>query len=161
MGWLYSQRWPARSYLIDHLVSQTPTLKHCCVGNNLWCVHEVKGITFVCLYMMQFHGRSYKYWGYKDVDETAGPYQVNCPLSYLEGLSEPTEGYSAEWRESVREYHARRNRKLPIGTRLGTNGAYTIIKNLGNRGYEVTIEGQSYYPYRMTKRQASQLEVFK
>lgn len=160
MGWLYAKRWPARSYLIDHLVSQTPTLKHCFVGNNLWCVHEVKGITFVCLYMMQRHNKEYPYWGYKDIDETAGPYQINCPLSYLEGLSEPV-GFAIEWRESVREYHARRNRKLPIGTRLGTNGAYTIIKNLGNRGYEVTIEGQSYYPYRMTKRQASQLEVFK
>lgn len=158
MGWLYSQRWPARSYLIDHLVSQTPTLKHCCVGNNLWCVHEVKGITFVCLYMMQFHGRSFKYWGYKDVDETAGPYHVNCPLSYLKGLSEPV-GFAIEWRERVREYHARRNRKLEVGTRLGTGGEYKIIENLGTSGYKVLVEGLPY-PCRMSKKTASNLEIF-
>ncbi len=63
MGWLYSERWPTRKDLIDHITTQTPTLKHCCTGNNLWCVHEVKGIRFVCLYLMQFHGGSFKYWG--------------------------------------------------------------------------------------------------
>ncbi len=158
MGWLYSERWPKRGDLIDHLITQTPTLKHCCVGNNLWCVHEVKGTTFICLYMMQFHGGSYKYWGYKDVDETAGPYHVNCPLSYLDGLSEPV-GFAIAWRERVREYHARRNRKLPVGTRLGKEGEYTIFKDLGNSGYEASLAGCPYH-CRLSKRRVSTLEVF-
>lgn len=161
MGWLYSNRWPARSYLIDHLVSQTPTLKHCCVGNNLWCVHEVKGITFVCLYMMQFHGGSYKYWGYKDVDETAGPYHVNCPLSYLKGLSEPV-GFAIEWRERVREYHARRNRKLKIGDKVRwPNGReFQVCGVLGNAGYSVTELPHQGLVYRLKKSQAAAMEIF-
>ncbi len=160
MGWLYSTRWPVRKDLVEHLVSQTPTLKHCTRGNNLWCVHEVKSIRFVCLYMMQFHTKCYPYWGYKDIDETSGPYHVNCPLSYLDGLSEPENEFSKCWRENVRAYHTTRNRKLPVGTRLGTNGAYKIIESLGNRGYLVKVDVLPY-PCRISKRLASQLEIIK
>lgn len=40
MGWLFGHY--ERRSLIEHLVNGNglKTVKHCLVGNNLWCVHE-------------------------------------------------------------------------------------------------------------------------
>jgi hypothetical protein len=166
MGWLFSQRWPTRKDLIDHLVkenSAVETLKHCCVGNNLWCVHRTnEGDTFICLYMMQLHRGNFPYWGYKDIDESMGPYQVNCPLSYLEGLS-AAEGYAIEWRKRVREYHARRNRKLDINdkVRLPDGREFQVCATHGNAGYSVTQLPHQGLVYRLKRSQLSQVEIFK
>ena len=81
------------------------TLRHCMRGNNLWTKQRTtdkktgKVITYVCLYMLQNHGDGV--WAYKPVDETMGPNYVNCPLSYLEGLSEP-QGFAMKWRNNVK-----------------------------------------------------------
>lgn len=166
MGWLFSQRWSTRKDLIDHLVkenSAVETLKHCCVGNNLWCVHRInEGDTFICLYMMQLHRGDFPYWGYKDIDESMGPYQVNCPLSYLEGLS-AAEGYAIEWRKRVREYHARRNRKLDINdkVRLPDGREFQVCATHGNAGYSVTQLPHQGLVYRLKRSQLSQVEIFK
>lgn len=165
MGWLFSRRWSTRKDLIDHLVkenSAVETLKHCCVGNNLWCVHKTnEGLTFIALYTMQLHRGDFPYWGYKDIDESMGPYQVNCPLSYLEGLSEPT-GYAGEWRKKVREYHARRNRKFEVGNkiRLPDGREFQVCATHGNAGYSVTQLNWQGPVYRLKKSQLSQVEIF-
>ena len=160
MGWLYSERWPTRKDLIDHITTQTPTLKHCCTGNNLWCVHEVKGIRFVCLYLMQFHGGSFKYWGYKDVDESTGPHYFNCPLSYLEGLTEPCNDYSRDWREEVRKHHARRNRKLKVNDKIRYGGNdYQVCEVNGNAVYSVTQLPHQGLVYRLKRSQLSKVEI--
>lgn len=56
-------------------------------------------------------------WGYKDLDEICGPYYYSCPLKYLDLVPIETYGGNDEWRENVRQYHARiaqkrRSRKL-------------------------------------------------
>jgi hypothetical protein len=56
-------------------------------------------------------------WGYKDIGEECGPYEDNCPLSLFElaPLADDDNSYAREWRERVRQYHARRNQKLAVG----------------------------------------------
>ena len=50
-------------------------------------------------------------FGYKYFGEDSGPYQYNCPLSFIKRCTEPTNGYSANWRLKVRENHAARKDK--------------------------------------------------
>jgi len=56
-------------------------------------------------------------WGYKDMEEGMHPYFYSCPLKYLALVPAVA---SEEWREGVRQYHARQNEK-----RL----AKTLLKN--------------------------------
>lgn len=153
MGWLFGHE--TRKDLIAHLTRRN-TIKHCCVGNNLWCVHENLGIKWICLYMMQKHKGL---WGYKDIDETAGPSAVTCPISYLEGLSEPQNVWSQEWRNRVHAYWAQRRRILPIGTRLGSKGEYKLLRNLRGAGYIVQLE-DCPYDVRLTKSCVAKLPIF-
>ena len=46
-------------------------------------------------------------WGYKDMEESCGPYSFSCPLKYL-GLAPAT---NEAWRATVRGYHARLRQK--------------------------------------------------
>jgi hypothetical protein len=76
------------------------------VGNHYWAAVETKsGQKLVFLALMQGGGRNMG-WGYKDMDEYAGPSYYDCPLALLDMTDEPTEGYAVEWRRKVREYHA-------------------------------------------------------
>lgn len=130
MGWLYSSRWLERKDLIKHLTegNGVKTLKHCLVGNHLWCVHEYalphRTIRFVCLYLMKgphncgkgYTGSDKDWWGYKDVDETMGPCELTCPVSYLEMCTAPESHYAYEWRQRVYE-RGRKARSLKVGSR--------------------------------------------
>jgi len=158
MGWLYSERWPTRKDLIAHLTEDnehSKTLKYCCVGNNLWMVKELPdGTRFILLCLMQFHGCSFGYWGYKDIDETSGPYQVNCPLSYIEMCTEPHNDNSREWRERVRQYHALRNRKLGIGDTFTYCGSeWQVCGTYGVHGWSIIPLPYKGVSYRLKKSQ--------
>ncbi|RCS47665.1 hypothetical protein DTL42_14190 [Bremerella cremea] len=50
-------------------------------------------------------------WGYKDIEESMGPYYFSCPLGYLELVPFDRYGGNAEWREQVIEHHRRRAEK--------------------------------------------------
>lgn len=42
-------------------------------------------------------------WGYKTLDETAGPYQFDAPLKLLDLLSETDNTHALEWRQACRD----------------------------------------------------------
>jgi len=114
MGWLFTQG-QTRKQLITRLTSNWENengtsftcLRHTCTGNNLWTVWEVtkegKSYRFIGLDMMK--PQAGYGWGYKDLDERAGPTYVNCPEAYLDMVDDPG-GYATEWRVRVREYWA-------------------------------------------------------
>jgi hypothetical protein len=56
-------------------------------------------------------------WGYKDMDETMGPYYHRCPAKILDLLTEPLNEIAAEWREKCRETIASRGKAQ--GLRVG------------------------------------------
>jgi hypothetical protein len=53
-------------------------------------------------------------WGYKDIEESMHPYQYSCPLGYLDLVPLDQFGGNAEWRELVRQFHARSKEKRRI-----------------------------------------------
>ena len=77
------------------------------VGNNFWYLMRApSGEVSIGLNLMQSGGKGCG-WGTKELDESMGPYEVNCPLHFLDKVSPPKFG-AAEWREAVRKYHAER-----------------------------------------------------
>lgn len=166
MGWLYG--WDTRKELAEHLISGNgiKTLKHCFKGNNLWAVQEVTKtdgtpVTFIALYLLRgrdkcnpktgaydSHG-----WGYKDMDESAGPYYYNCPLSYLDMVPDPG-SYATEWRVKVREHYAKAKQKLELGQMIRLYGQeYQVTKvRDGQRGYTISTQCFDYHlPIRLLK----------
>jgi len=67
--------------------------------------------------------RDFYNFGYKDMDETAGPGEAKCPVSILALLTETDSEYARNWRERCRQYHADKKSpmsfaNLPPGTRV-------------------------------------------
>lgn len=149
MGWLFGH-YDRRS-LIEHLTNGNgvKTLKRCFRGNNMWAVQETKGgVVFACLYMLHGNPRVTNdpcNWGYKDVDETMGPYQTDFPVSWLDLLSPTESKYAVEWRAAVRARGEARKRVV-IGSVWG-NGKkrYTVVKRRSPSSFIVQDENGFYW----------------
>lgn len=140
MGWLFTQN-QTRRQLIENLTAdfetanrKNRTFKRYCNGNTLFAVHEVINkdtgeITrYIGVYLMQ---RDQGFgWGYKDMDESCGPYQYGCPLSFFDLVPDPG-GYATDWRRHNREHHARRFQKMEVGQSVKlTNGQWYRVLSL-------------------------------
>ena len=167
MGWLFG--YHTRKELIEHLIfgNGVKTLRHCLKGNNLWAVHEMvyeqgphagETARFVVLYMLRGGDKEQHRWGYKDVDGDSGPNYVNCPLSYLDGLSEAT-SYGVEWRERVRRYWAARGRKLKSGMKIRLYGNIFDVGGEIKGGYFIYSQGVCSQQYRLKRSQMEHVEV--
>lgn len=127
MGWLYSSEWKTKAEIVQHLLTGYPShtpIAHSCVGNHLWIVYEGQpdgdkaGERVLALCLLASHGNHG--WGYKDMTESMGPYESDCPLKYLDMVPDPG-GYATAFRERVRAFHdAKRAKKsLMSGLRPG------------------------------------------
>ncbi len=118
MGWYGG--YNSRQEIIDEITEgyvnpHDPTqrvvyLKHCLRGNVLWGVCERKtsdGVKRWITCDLLYYYRGDKTWSYKPLDESMHPYYYTCPLSYLDMVPVECE----EWREGVREYHAKQREK--------------------------------------------------
>jgi len=138
MGWLYSHTWYDRKTIVNHLLNDDTwhkPLKHRLNGNHLWVVFEntnpempqdAKHKRYICLFLLQ-GDRSYG-WGYKDITESMGPCEVDCPVSFFDLVPDPG-GYATAWRERVRVAHAKKleHDKLIRSLQCG------VMVNLRNR----------------------------
>jgi len=87
------------------------SLSHAVRGNILWCLYETthkasgKVSTWIgCSILGSDPGYG---WGSKDMEESMGPCYYSCPLSFLDRAPQPGNKYSADWRATVRAYHAK------------------------------------------------------
>ena len=113
MGWLFTPG-ASRRDLIHRLTSDSvartgevhsKTIRYCLRGNNLWALTELcrgpyAGTKFIMLYMLRKDSQV-EGWGYKDIEESCGPYYLSCPKSYIKQASAPINKYSADWRKAV------------------------------------------------------------
>lgn len=167
MGWLFG--WNTRKQLADHLLegNGVKTIKHCWKGNNLWAVQEYtykdgpktgQTVRFIALYLCRGRKNTRDGWGYKDMDESAGPYYFNCPISYLDMVPDPG-GYATEWRAKVREQHAKANQKLVEGQKIKLYGIdYDVGKPRGKGTYWIWMTGTSAQ-FHLPKRMLKDVEV--
>ncbi len=117
------------------LVDHGEVLRSTAVGNNHWYLYRNKETGRVSIGLDLMAGGAKDGWGYKDLSEDYGPGQVNCPLSYLDQASEAV-GYAVEWRQKVREFHAKRAERptLAVGLRLiYADVEFRLLKSAGLR----------------------------
>lgn len=165
MGWLFSDRWESRQELLDYLRSKErwgddfEIVRSQAVGNNHWYVAKrTDGVVFIGLDLMSGRKRE---WGYKDLEESMGPREVNCPVGYLDLAPDPG-GYATEWRVKVREYAAEQKAKKALGPGsivLYGNDKYTLLEKSYRRGSWRVRSANSGYTYVMSARQLSQSKV--
>jgi hypothetical protein len=118
MGWLISYgdtKSETIARRIETQVSEDGQLrwrhpKHCVRGNALWkvCITEklqgeewVEFERFIALDLLR-KGSEGMGWGYKDMDETSGPCEDSCPISYLDMVPCPDSEWARNWRVRVR-----------------------------------------------------------
>jgi len=164
MGWLFSPQWETRAALVQHLRrperfgERLQLVRACATSSRHWyLVRELAtGQHWIGLDLLkpgQGDG-----WGYKDLDETAGPCDVDCPLAYLDAPHAERSGFAAQWRERVRAYHAARQAKpAPVaGAWVSYGGQVYQLQRPADprRGWHVVdVRG---YPYRMPARALAQ-----
>jgi len=76
------------------------------------------------VFLLQYWPKDEHNIGYKDMDETMGPCEAECPAKILDLLTEllPTEEYAAAWRAKCREHIAdRKLLKLKVGQEIYTD----------------------------------------
>jgi len=148
MGWAFG--WDTREQLVNHLLNDSNhdliASKSTCYGRRLWAVFRPtwegrnSDEPFICLFLLEDGGRR-DGWGYKDVTESMGPCEYDCPLDLLD-LAPPPKGglaeeWAARWRQKVREYHAARCRKYTVGDRVTIYGKTYQVTGKVRRSYLV------------------------
>lgn len=128
MGWLFTAGLTKRELIAKLIAPWTNdgsktsgrTRAHCVRGNVLWSVRALtieSGQEIDRWIECHLLGKEKAYgWGYKDMDESAGPCYYSCPVSYLDMVPKVA---CAGWRDKVRAYAAKRSKAgLKVGTRL-------------------------------------------
>ena len=147
MGWLFPYTTPTRESLVQYLRrperfgEKLELVRACATGSHHWYLIRERetGLHWIGLDLMQ--GARGDGWGYKDMDESAGPNAIDCPLAYLAAPHAERDGYAKQWRERVREYHAKKSARpalVPgVRLRLRDGSEYVLAENLGRRGWRV------------------------
>lgn len=159
MGWLFGHY--ERSTLVKHLTdgNGVKTIKHCLVGNNLWCVHEHDGQRWACLYLLRGSPRikndQYN-WGYKDVCESMGPNEISFPYTWLDLLTPTDSKYANGWRTRVKA-RGEKLQKATVGSKWqGYGHTFEIIKRRSPTSFRAKDEyGETW---RLTSRNISKME---
>jgi len=161
MGWLFSYNIRSKREMVAHLRrperfgQHHELLRTTIVGNNHWylCRNLLTGLVFIGLDKVA--GGIKEGWGYKDMDESVGPCEVDCPLSYLSQASQAT-GYAIEWRAKVRDFHAQKlarpdHQKGQVVVYGQTR--YTLVRSAGpRRGWNVQRTSDGLH-FRMSMKQ--------
>ncbi len=153
MGWTFSQSWPKPSDVREHLRDSLVRGKD---GRRIvadamtgyarrwWAVvEEPSGERWIFLALIERGGAAHG-CGHKDMDESMGPNEEDCPLRFLDMASPPSDpngnGWASGWRERVRAFHAKAGQTFGPGQRVTIYGRpYTIVRPY-KRSYVVERE---------------------
>lgn len=113
-------------------------------GNHLWTVWEIaetpiqdskaenKTGRYIALHLIKKE-KGYGY-GYKDMDESCGPYAYDCPLKFLDMVPVPDSKHAAGWREKVRAYHQEKAGRAKKRAKIGVGSQLVLVDGLSVNG---------------------------
>lgn len=176
MGWTYSASWPTKKAMIDYCTGEAlggpgkvTTIAKAVRGNTLWTVIEYgadsgrfpAGTRAILCFLLGSDLKHSGGWGYKDMDESMGPCDISCPVSFLDMVPDPG-GYATEWRAKVRA-HAERKAALKANLAVGA----TIVLRAGCTPERLTCTsvtplralGPNGISYRVPPRLIDRIEV--
>lgn len=100
-------------------------------------------IVFAAIVLTNTNVKDYWNFHYKDMDETCGPYQCDCPKGILDLLTPTENEYANQWRAACRENLSKKNNpnalnKLPLGSVI----KFTLQcdTTFNKAGSEITLE---------------------
>ena len=126
MGWLYMQSLNGhsgpRAYLDDQFTwaregDHSKVLRSALLGRRTYyAAVEHTGpddtrIVFAAVCLVRYNPRDYRegyIFGYKDMDESMGPCESDCPQAILDLLTPTDSAFALEWRAKCRANFARR-----------------------------------------------------
>jgi hypothetical protein len=164
MGWLFINGSDKKELVVslnkNRTTATTKIIASRLVGNHHWYVAErADGKRFIGLDLIQVsNGRI----GYKDMDESMGPFYHDCPLSFLKMAPHDPEfsgQHSAEWRERVVAHHARKDvKKKFVENMVVMYGGmhYTLYKKIGYSWEVVDTYGKHW---KLTPRSLNRCTV--
>lgn len=137
MGWDFTPG-ASRADIIKYITTQPRCLKWKLSGNVLWSLWDGEWEQqWIGCSLLQNGGRDG--WGKKDMEESMGPFQYDCPLEYLEQAPVQNEA----WRAKVREYWAKQPVKATKSKRMPTHeqiGALNDWKNKHGRTWRADLD---------------------
>lgn len=131
MGWTFIDRCRSKQDIIDTITndlkgdSNVSASHMTVVGKCLWALCDIKkenNAKAIILFLLDKQDGS---WGYKDMDESMGPFFYSCPLKYLPLA---TIGVKEEWRQNVRAFHEKKKvvKGFAPGMEMSVSGNWTI-----------------------------------
>ena len=134
MGWYFDPNWETRKQLVEDLTkteandNRTRTcLAHCLRGQVLWSVVEYTFTDgtpprrYIGCDLLQNGGSSG--WGYKPMDEAAGPCYYSCPMQYLNRVPEIA---NQAWRDEVIRKAKLKRLQVEVGDLVGLDDRFVI-----------------------------------
>jgi hypothetical protein len=155
MGWLFSSAWPTATAMRDHLrdeLKRSGYILHddalTAYGRRYWALISKPDTPPTIFHALLNGGRDHHFggdmaWGYKDMDESMGPCDTDCPLRLLDKAGPPPNDWAKDWRDKVRAGAARR-----------TSGA--AIMKTAKKGDKVWLVGRTD-PYTVSYRRKNSL----
>ncbi|MDB4590945.1 hypothetical protein OAH77_04510 [Flavobacteriaceae bacterium] len=93
-------------------VEKYEALKMQVVGNVLYAAVKLKKTNRVTafIYVFSLDSNGHEYY-YKDMDESVGPCNYDCPMSIIKLLTPTERKWANEWREKVKEHHKKKKER--------------------------------------------------
>lgn len=121
--------------------------------------------TIICSLLNHGNDGTGDCWGYKDMDESCGPTDVDCPLSILDLATDPAPNeWATEWRSKVRAYWAERRAVVARANALVV-GAKIHLTNTKDNPFVITSVKPLYgyrasgIVYRLPRTRISHIEI--
>lgn len=149
MGWTFTRQTGLdKSFFVNNMIQEhSPRIQeHQVCGNEVWAIAKShNGTQYITLFLVKKHKG---FWGYKEIDESMGPYYYKCPKKFIDKVP-ATCKVSEQWRERWAEEQERKKFKIEIGkTYLLHSGKKVLIVGKLPRGW-LGIHEETQYQYRV------------
>jgi hypothetical protein len=150
MGWMYTHRPRGKShaqFFSEEFGPRAEILEtHAESGVLYMAVRNVEtGSVFAAVVLFRWVPKMVYNFGYKDMDETVGPYESNCPDSILSRLTETSYPLAKEWRARCAANNQKRQPFPSIGQRIRTSRPIKVATWQESHSEFVRIQTPEYY----------------